>query len=238
MSSKSGCLTSIWNFLLGKSSEPTYSVIEIPADKEILPYRLRDDFLSPAEHSFYLVIRNLLGNYLTICPKVGLAEIFFVINPNENLSAYNRINRKHVDFLICDPKTMQPKFAIELDDASHQREDREVRDEFVDSVFEAANLPLIHIPVKRTYDTAQLGYLFRKTLQDPETNTSGEEILVLEDHTSEESSNENDVPLQPPGCPKCGIPMVVRVVKNSGNPGHMFYGCQNFPRCRQIIPIE
>jgi len=237
-SSKPGCLTSIWNFLLGKSSEPTFGGIDIQSDNEPLPYRLRDDFLSPAEHSFYSVIKNLMGNHLTICPKVGLADIFFVTRPNENYSAYNRINRKHVDFLICDPKTLHPKFGIELDDASHQREDREERDEFVDAVFEAANLPLIHIPVKRSYDTTELGFIFRKTLQFQEEKTSIGEKLILGAPVNEESSIENDVALQTPDCPKCGIPMVVRIAKNTTSPGRAFYGCQNFPRCRQILAIE
>ncbi len=214
-STKPGCLTSIWNFLLGKSSEPTFTDVEEPSDNEDLPYRLRDDFLSPAEHSFYSVIKTMMGNYLTICPKVGLGDIFFVSRPNENLGAYNRINRKHVDFLICDPKTLQPKFAIELDDASHQREDREERDEFVDAVFEAANLPLIHIPVKRAYDTTQLGFLFKKTLQIQEEKTSVGEKLILGDPVKEESPCENDVALHIPDCPKCGIPMVLRVAKNT-----------------------
>ena len=33
----------------------------------------------------------------------------------------NKISGKYIDFLFCDPVTMQPVLAIELDDASHQR---------------------------------------------------------------------------------------------------------------------
>jgi hypothetical protein len=88
---------------------------------ERLPYRVRDDFLSKAEHSFFLVLRQRMGDDFTVLTKVNLSEIFYVSNPHQNQTARNKIDRKHVDFLICDPKTMKPRFAVELDDSSHQR---------------------------------------------------------------------------------------------------------------------
>jgi hypothetical protein len=42
-----------------------------------MTYALRDDFLSPAEQSFYLVLRSVVGNRLLICPKVALGDLFF-----------------------------------------------------------------------------------------------------------------------------------------------------------------
>ena len=138
---KPGCLALLLGLVGIKLSGPKpaeLSTESLPTDPDPLPYRLRDDFLSPAEISFYQVIKTMVGNYFTICPKVSLADLFFVTRPNENKSAYNRINRKHVDFVICEPKTMVPLFAIELDGSSHERADRMERDAFVDSVFEAA----------------------------------------------------------------------------------------------------
>lgn len=225
-SSNPGCFAAIINL---------FQVVKYPPDSdddENLPYRVRDDFLSPAEHSFYLVLKQMMGNYLTICPKVSLADIFFVIRPNENMSAYNRINRKHVDFLICEPKSLRPKFAIELDDESHERPDRMERDQFVDCVFETAGLPLIRIPVRNTYNTAQLGLLFKRALQNIDRIASDEQKKD-EIVGSEKSSSQS----QPPYCPKCGIQMVLRTVKRGDWVGQKFYGCPNFPRCRQIIAV-
>lgn len=51
---------------------------------------------------------------------------------------------------------MKPLVGIELDDSSHDRADRQERDEFVNEVFQAAGLPLIHIPVQREYNTREL----------------------------------------------------------------------------------
>lgn len=68
----------------------------------------------------------------------------------------SRIAQKHLDFLLCDARSMQPILGIELDDSSHARASRQARDEFVDRVFEAAGLPLVRIAVQRSYNTNEL----------------------------------------------------------------------------------
>jgi len=127
------------------------------------PYLLRDDFLSPAEQSFYLVLKLTVSDWALICPKISLGDLFYVksSNPSKFRSYTNRIDRKHVDFLLCDPKTAKPFLGIELDDKSHKRSDRQERDEFVENVFSAAKLPLARIPVKHSYSTSELEALLR-----------------------------------------------------------------------------
>lgn len=36
-----------------------------------------------------------------------------------------------------------------------------------------------------------------------------------------------------PVCPQCGVPMVARTARRGAKAGERFYGCVNFPRCRQ-----
>ncbi len=131
-------------------------MIEDREVQEKYPYRLRDDFLSPAEFSFYKVLSSLTGARYTILTKVRLADIFFVIRPNENLPYFNRISSRHVDFLLCNPTTMKPIAGIELDDASHTQVSRQQRDEFVDKVFAAAELPILHMPVRQQYSAQEV----------------------------------------------------------------------------------
>jgi len=45
---------------------------------------------------------------------------------------------------------------IELDDASHGRPDRQVRDEFLDAALLAAGLPLLRVRAKKAYNLAEL----------------------------------------------------------------------------------
>lgn len=240
-SSNQGCLYLIKNFFFPKPSNFANKTHEDQPDQRItdeLPYRLRDDFLSPAEHSFYMVIKQMMGNYLVICPKVSLADIFFVIQPNKNFGAINQINRKHIDFLICDPKTLIPRFAIELDDSTHKRSDREERDEFVDWVFDTAGLSLIHIPVRNAYDTTELGVLFKKALQGISFENRDDSTINQSDNSMNLTPGISESNNLAPFCPKCGVQMVLRSASSGSKAGQKFYGCKNFPRCRQIIPVK
>lgn len=40
-----------------------------------------------------------------------------------------------------------------------------------------------------------------------------------------------------PLCPKCSSPMVIREPKRGPNKGKKFYGCSNYPECKDIISI-
>ena len=185
-----------------------------------LPYRQRDDFLSAAELSFYRVLATALGNRVVVCPKVNLADVFFVVRPNENQSYRNKIDRKHVDFLLCDPGTMKPQCGLELDDSSHARRDRQDRDEFVDDVFEVAGLPLVRVPAQSAYSPAGLLALI-------EPHLSGGPVVRSLPPAVQLSGS--------PICPKCGVPMVERVAKKGQNAGQTFFGCPNYPKCREIV---
>lgn len=78
------------------------------------------------------------------------------LDASERQAARNRINRRHVDFLLVRAKDLSPVAGIELDDSSHEEEDRQQRDAFVDSAFASAGLPLLHVPVQRSYSPADI----------------------------------------------------------------------------------
>lgn len=218
---KPGCLTSLLSFF--RRSKTTA--------QEILPYRLRDDFLSPAEFSFYKVLASLVGSRLIILTKVRLADIFFVARPNENVLYFNRISQRHVDFLLCTPSTMKPVVGIELDDASHNQPSRQQRDEFVDKVFLTAGLPLLHMPVQREYNSREISTRLAQLFKTG-TNTSAS---TATNASAQPSTNARQV-VSAPLCPKCGIPMVLRTASQGEYKGQQFYGCQNYPRCREVMP--
>ncbi len=201
--------------------------------QETLPYRLRDDFLSPAEFSFYKVLTSLVGSRLTVQTKVRLADVFFVARPNENVSYFNRISQRHVDFLLCTPNTMKPLAGIELDDASHNQASRQQRDEFVDKVFQAAGLPLLRLPVQREYNSQEVATRLAQLFKTNPNST----VTTAANVPTQPPKNDNKT-ASAPLCPKCGIPMVVRTVNQGEHKGKQFYGCHNFPRCREMKPIS
>ena len=131
---------------------------------EKLPYLVRNKFFSDAEASFFRVLKAAVAERLLIFSKVSLVEIFYISHPEVNQAYRNKIDRKHVDFLLCSADTLQPVLAIELDDSSHQRPDRVKRDEFVDAVFSTAGLPLLHISAQRAYNTQELSQKIKDAL--------------------------------------------------------------------------
>jgi very-short-patch-repair endonuclease len=198
-----------------------------------LPYRQRDDFLSPAEFSFYRVLVSAVGSRAIICPKVNLADVFYVgrSDTKQSHQAYqayrNKISAKHVDFLICDPTTMRPRLAVELDDSSHGRRDRQERDEFVDRVFEAARLPLLHIPAQAAYNPSALWSQVAPHLEAPAPT-----------QPAMATPTPGNGPPTCPKCPKCDVPMVQRMASKGKAAGQQFFGCRNYPKCREIIRAE
>lgn len=221
-----GCLAAILSLLginLGGGPE---SLVGEAEPTTTLPYQVRDDFLSPAEYSFYRVLVATVGNRAVVCPKVNLNDVFFVARPNENQAYRNKIDRKHVDFLLCHPATMKPLGGVELDDASHQRKDRRERDEFVDKVFAAAGLPLVHVVARASYNVEALaaelaGCLGGTSVVPPLLPTAAPTTVV----------QNSSIPV----CPKCGVPMLQRTASKGANKGQRFWGCQNYPKCREVI---
>ncbi len=204
----------------GKAGEPR---------RELLPYRLRDDFVTEAEFAFYTALRAYLDESILICPKVNLADLFFpAVDSGEKMRYLNKINRKHVDFLLCDAETLEPVCGVELDDSSHQREDRARRDAFVDMVYEAAGIPLVHVPLENGYSVEYLQDLLEDVLEFrwTEVDTEGEPLDSITDYGEEAVI---------PTCPKCGALMVLRVYTSGEQKGYRYYGCPNYPRCKETI---
>jgi predicted RNA-binding Zn-ribbon protein involved in translation (DUF1610 family) len=209
----------ITDWLSEKDNEKTSEKIEYP-------YLIRDDFLSPAELSFYLVLKSAVSDWALICPKVSLGDLFYVKSSDHGKyrTYTNKIDRKHVDYLLCDPQTVRPTLGIELDDKSHQRPDRQERDEYVDNVFSTAKLPLIRISVKHSYSVSELTSLLKPYFVSKKTSTM-QSVVVDGNKTI-------------PKCPKCGGEMVLRTAKNGSNQGEKFWGCSSYPHCRGILKMN
>jgi ssDNA-binding Zn-finger/Zn-ribbon topoisomerase 1 len=82
-------------------------------------------------------------------------------------------------------------------------------------------LPLTSIPCRSSYAVAALREMIASKLAT--------ELALDAPH--------EDVLLQPevPACPTCGIPMIPRVSKRGQAAGRSFYGCSNYPQCRQVV---
>jgi hypothetical protein len=186
-------------------------------------YASKGILLTHTEVSFFHVLRNMTKDHLVIIPHVALRDLVSVIvDQSEYFTYYNKIDRKQVDFVLCDVQTLKPVFAIELDDASHKRPDRIERDAFIERVFEEAKIPLVRIPVSNNYDTDKLGTLFKVAVQ--------KYVAQKNEAPNHHYSIDN-----PPLCRKHGVRMVLRTARQTGE---RFWGCPNYPQCREIIKLQ
>lgn len=229
-------------------------IVELLDDREargpdLGAFRLRDDFLSPAEKSFFLVLRKVVASDGEVLAKIRLGDLFYACRGDygERVGLRNRVDRKHVDFLVCHPTNFEPWFGVELDDSTHQRSDRKERDVLVDEIFAAANLPLVRIPVRSSYTLAELERIVREATDFRGGTTSGPVQMKppiiphpagLPNATAAAGNIEvvNCASASSPACPKCGELMLLRTARSGANAGNNFWGCRNYPRCRNVLP--
>ena len=121
-------------------------------DLSHLPYQRERYLLSQAERKFFGILCRAAGDRFYVCPKVRIADVLYVpAGTNRWYARFNRIAMKHLDFVVCSRATLSPVLAVELDDRSHERLDRQARDKFVDAALQAAGLPLERVSARRVY---------------------------------------------------------------------------------------
>ena len=131
-----------------------------------LPYQRKDYLLTKAERSFFGVLRSAVADQYLVFAKVRLADLVFIPRgTDKRQSHFNRIQLKHIDFVLCDHKAVRPLLAIELDDSSHERADRRERDGFVDSALAAAGLPILHMPARSGYNVQDVANAIRQRVE-------------------------------------------------------------------------
>ena len=130
-------------------------------------YLKKNSILTEAEKSFYIALKEAVSDNYLLFPQVSLLEILSVpkgLSQKDHYSFLNKIQAKRIDFLLCEKESARPLLAIELDDWSHSRPDRILRDNFLDQAFEGAGLPLLHTRTANQYNKEDLKNQIQKLL--------------------------------------------------------------------------
>lgn len=101
-------------------------------------YALRNRLVSANEQGYYTAIQAALPPEYHVYPQINLAA---VIERTDHSRFCNELFR-NVDFLITDGN-FAPKIAVEINDPTHYRADRQERDRKVRQICEEAGLPLV-----------------------------------------------------------------------------------------------
>lgn len=104
-------------------------------------YYKKDYIMTQAELKFYRQLKMITNELnLSIFPQVNLERI---INVKNNDNAYrNRIKSRSIDYTIVNNENCKIICCIELDDYSHNYNDRQKRDKFINELFENVNIKL------------------------------------------------------------------------------------------------
>lgn len=164
-----------------------------------------------AEQNFFTQLSRKLPEDCKLMCKVRLADLCLPEN-HKNVTGFNKIARKHVDFVVIDSFSSKVLYAIELDDKSHLKMDAIRRDKEKDYALKSSGIALYRIKATRNYSGA-IDKMLRQI--------SGEDKKEAVEGVINNSGNGKR-------CPRCNEEMVVVRMKLF-NRGKGYYLC-NFCR--------
>lgn len=155
-----------------QETKKTYHDLQFPFAKYYRPKYI----LTKTEQAFFRVLRQAMKDeYIAIYPKVRIADFVHVKGKEENKKewweAFRRVSSKHVDFLLCNPNTSYIKLAIELDDSTHNEENRIARDVWVDKLFATIGIKIMHIEAQNEYDVPSVKQTVYEALREKDSPT-------------------------------------------------------------------
>lgn len=118
--------------------------------------------ISDCENDYYRILKKVVPENYCIFPQVNLAAF---VERKDNSKYINELFR-NVDFLITDLKYI-PKLVIEINDSSHEREDRQERDRKVKNILEEAGIPLLTLWVKDGINEQNISLRLNELLHQP-----------------------------------------------------------------------
>jgi len=216
-----------------------------PSSVEGLSFESRDTLFTPAERSFLGILEQALDKQYRVFGKVRLGDL---VKPAKGFSkskrttAINKINQKHLDFVICTATDLAVIGVVELDDQSHGREDRAGRDEFVEQALAGAKIPLARFSAKQAYAIPVVRMKLREVFKlgigaaEPTVSIAEASPAPITQNIATStgvSQGEEKAPM----CPKCATTMVKRQAKNGPHVGKHFWACSAYPKCRQVIAL-
>lgn len=113
---------------------------------ENLPYK-KKLLLTKNEWAFYKSLKPIADELgYSVLAKIRVADLVEVnVKDSKDFMKYfNKINKKHVDFILAKPENLQIELLIELDDNSHNSAQKQ-RDEFVETLYKQTGYKLLRV---------------------------------------------------------------------------------------------
>jgi len=139
----------IWFIKRLNKENQSEGIINIQDEEEYLPYHAKLYFFSRSEKEFFNILNSQVDAIrYTIFPKVRIGDFIEVdYNDRYNRTWRNKIQSKHIDFLVWDLVEGKIALAIELDGDSHNTTKMMDRDDFVNKLYKKIGLKLVRVRV-------------------------------------------------------------------------------------------
>lgn len=132
-------------------------------NENINNYLMLTNPMTKTELIFCKKLKSITDRYnLIIIPQIQLQKIFKVYN-KKDISSFNKIKAKSIDFAIVD-ENYNYKIFIELDDYTHNRNNRIKRDIFINELFKKYNYKLLRIKVQNNYNLEELENIIKEVV--------------------------------------------------------------------------
>jgi len=209
-----------------------------------LPYEKKKALFTPAERSFYGVLKQVASEHYTIFGQVRMADLLDIkkgLEKGQRQGFFNKIKAKHVDFVLCNPDDLSVVAVIELDDKSHNRPKVIESDKFKDAAFEVAGIPLIRFKAQKSYVINEIAMSLQQSigfngnvLSEAPKIKSVSIPPVQKDIQVKPAPKEKQAKL----CPKCSSALIQRKATKGKHAGNVFLACSAYPKCKTILPLE
>jgi very-short-patch-repair endonuclease len=124
---------------------------------EVWPFYAKKPLSQPEQVLYFRLIQALPEHI--VLAQVQLSRLLGVKKGNNYQAWSNRINRMSADFVVCN-KDSSIAAVIELDDATHQRKDRQVADAKKDKALASAGVRMVRWQAKTIPDIAAIQSVF------------------------------------------------------------------------------
>lgn len=125
--------------------------------KKTYHYTNKSSLMTNAENEFFNMLMDAVGMRYFVFPQVHLSAILDHKVKGQNWkAAFRSINGKSVDYVISDKTSRKPLIAIELDDYTHNAEDRKQRDIEVERMLSEAQIPLLRFTNYKTISREEI----------------------------------------------------------------------------------
>ncbi|NND97381.1 MAG: DUF2726 domain-containing protein [Pirellulaceae bacterium] len=183
---------------IATEQEQTASSQEQSGPAIALPFALRSQMLCEQKATLYRALVAAVASDAVVFAKVRLADFVRIpdqfgdddgANRDVNLVHAIKLDRKYVDFLLCDPFTMQPLAVVELADATETDPTGRSRDPFVNRAVKATGIKLLKVQTRTDYPIGHLRRLLLPKLRSIAGRNAQTQQVDVPDDANESSGH-------------------------------------------------